>query len=100
MFVDMTELDVCICHARHDQAVDKPLRDDLSHRVPQQTLHQHRPRLHIQPRIPRARHVRERRILQRRRGCRRNAQDLVCPAVDRTFELRCGVLRGGGVTRE
>jgi hypothetical protein len=68
-------------------------------------FYHHRPRLRKQPCIPCARQVRERGILQRRRGCRRDAQDLACPAVDRTLELRCGGLRsggggGGGVTRE
>lgn len=93
MFVDACELDVRLCRARHDQAVDDALRDGFGHRVPEQTLHHHRPRLREQRRVPRARHVRERRVLQCRRGRRHEAQHLARPAVDRALELRCRVLR-------
>ena len=34
MFVDARELDVRLCRARHDEAVDEPLRDRLGHRIP------------------------------------------------------------------
>jgi len=63
MFMDTSELDVRLCRTRHDQAVDETLRDGFSHRVPQQTLHHHRPRFHKKTRIPCTRYIRERRIL-------------------------------------
>ena len=96
VFVDACELDVRLCRARHDQAVDDALRDGLGHRVPQQALHHHRPRLRKQRPVPRAGHVRERRVLQRRGGRRHEAQRLARPAVDRPLELRGRVLQGGG----
>ena len=94
MFVDARDLDVRLCRARHDQAVDDALRDSFRHRMPQQALHHHGPRLRKQRIVPSARHVRKRRVLQRRRGSRREAQHLASPAVDRTLELRCRILRG------
>ena len=97
MFVDACELDVRLCRARHDQAVDDAFRDGLGHRVPQHALHHHRPRLREQRPVPRAGHVRERRVLQRRGGRRHEAQHLARPAVDRPLELRGRVLRGGDV---
>ncbi len=97
MFVDTCELDVRLCRTRDDQAVDETLRDGFSHRMPQQTLYNHRSSLHKQSRIARARHVRKRRILQSRRGCRGDTQHLTCPAVDCALQLRCDVLRIGRV---
>ena len=94
MFVDACDLDVRLCRARHDQAVDDALRDSLRHRMPQQALHHHGPRLRKQRIVSGARHVRERRVLQRRRGSRGEAQYLAGPAVDRALELRCRVLCG------
>lgn len=99
VLVDARELNVGFCGARDDQTVDDAVRDALGHRMPQQALHHHRTRVREQRRLPRAREIRERGVLQRRRGGRREAEHLACPAIDRALELRrcvlCGARRRG-----
>jgi len=92
--VDARELNVGFCGARDDQTVDDAVRDALGHRMPQQALHHHGTHVREQPRLPRAREIRKRRVLQRRRGRGREAEHLARPAVDRALELRCRVLCG------
>ena len=89
----MRELDVRLCRAGDDQAVDDPIRDGLGHRMSQQALHHHGPRVRRkQHRVPSARQVRQRRVLQRRRGHRTKAQCIARPAVDSALKLGCCVL--------
>ena len=92
VFVDARELNVGFCGARDDQTVDDAFRDTLGHRMPQQALNHHGTYVREQRRLPRAREIREGRVLQRRRGCRREAEYLARPAVNRALELRCCVL--------
>lgn len=91
--MDASEPQVLLDRVRHDEGVNDAFRDHLCQRVPQQVLHRHR--LHVRERrdnLPHVRNVRQHCLLQRSGGRGASAQDLSCPAVDRTLELRRRIL--------
>jgi hypothetical protein len=100
LFVDARELYVSFRRARDDQTVNDSVRDGLSHGMPQQALHHHRAHVRKQGRVSRARQIRERGVLQSRRGRRREAQHVARPAIDRALELRGRVLSCASINRQ